>query len=90
MIPRPRESDSIAPIVSYLEKNLAKGHKLESLKWALINQKYSRIEIEKAIKIIEARRPAKKEEQFIQASVQEIKKEEVIVPKKGFWKSLFG
>ncbi len=35
-------------LVDYLKKNLRKGYTKESLKWALINQGHSRIEIDKA------------------------------------------
>ena len=41
----------IQQLVNYLKKNLAKGYTLESLKWALINQGYSRTEVERAIKL---------------------------------------
>lgn len=36
-------------IVEYFKKNLTKGYTEESLKWALIQQKYSRTDIERAI-----------------------------------------
>jgi hypothetical protein len=89
MIPRPKEGDAVAPIVHYIEKNLAKGHKLESLKWALINQKYSKIEIDKAIKIIEARTPKKEEPKVV--PMEEVKQEPIVIPeKKGFFARLFG
>jgi hypothetical protein len=39
-------------LVKYLEKNLAKGYTLESLKWALVNQGYSRSEVNRAIRIV--------------------------------------
>lgn len=39
----------INTIVNYLKKNLAKGYTSESLKWALINQGYSKTIIERAI-----------------------------------------
>lgn len=38
-------------LVKYIKKNLSKGYTMESLKWALINQGYSRSEVEKSIKI---------------------------------------
>lgn len=37
-------------LVSYIKKNLRKGYTLDSLKWALIRQGYSKIEVEKAMK----------------------------------------
>ena len=36
-------------LVAYLKKNSAKGYSMESLKWALVNQGYPKIEVEKAI-----------------------------------------
>jgi type III secretory pathway component EscU len=41
----------IQQLVDYLKKNLAKGYTLESLKWALISQDYSRSEVSRAIKL---------------------------------------
>jgi hypothetical protein len=83
-------AESVKQIVDYLDKNLKKGYSLESLRWALVNQKHSRIEIEKAIKIVEARTPSvEKEEQ----KKEEIKMatEEFVMPekKKGFFRKLF-
>ena len=40
-------------IVSYMKKNLKKWYTKESLKWALIGQGYSKIEVEKALKIVD-------------------------------------
>ncbi|MCX8159291.1 MAG: hypothetical protein N3D20_03355 [Candidatus Pacearchaeota archaeon] len=37
----------------YIKKNLRKGYTKESLRWALINQGHSRVEIDKAIKKVE-------------------------------------
>ncbi len=36
-------------LTEYIKKNLAKGYTSESLRWALINQKYSRMDVDKAI-----------------------------------------
>ena len=36
-------------LVDYFKKNLKKGYTTDALKWALINQGYSRINIEQAI-----------------------------------------
>ena len=37
-------------IVNYFKRNFKKGYTEESLKWALINQGYSRIRVEQGIK----------------------------------------
>ena len=36
-------------LVEYIKKNLKKGYTRESMKWALINQGYSRMEVDKAL-----------------------------------------
>lgn len=84
-----RENDIVQTIVAYIDKNLKKGYNLEELKWALVNQKYSRIEIDKAMKIVQARAPAVKTEptpQMVEQSIQEVSAPE----KKSLWKRIFG
>ena len=46
-----KETDYIQQLANYIRKNLSKGYTPESLKWALINQGHSRLEVEKAIKV---------------------------------------
>jgi hypothetical protein len=36
-------------IIEYFQKNFKKGYPLESLKWALINQGYLKLEVESAL-----------------------------------------
>ncbi len=84
----------IDELVSYLEKNLKKGYTKESLRWALMNQGYSKIEVEKALKKLDLELAKK-------APVLEIKPEikyEVIEPNeeisqsikhRSFWKKFF-
>lgn len=45
-----KKRNLIDDLVDYFKKNLKKGYTKESLRWALINQGYSKIEVEKAIK----------------------------------------
>lgn len=40
-------------IAEYVKKNLRKGYTKESLKWALVNQGYSKMEVEKALKKVD-------------------------------------
>ena len=84
-------AEATKQIVDYLDKNLKKGYKLEDLKWALVNQKHSRIEIDKAIKIVEARTPSAKKEEQKQEEIK-VATEEFVMPekKKGFFGRLFG
>lgn len=38
-------------LADYIKRNISKGYTTESLKWALINQGHSRVEVEKAINL---------------------------------------
>lgn len=46
------EESYIKHLVDYVRKNLSKGYTLDSLRIALENQDYSKISIERAIKIV--------------------------------------
>ena len=39
----------ITQLAEYIKKNLRKGYTKESLKWALVNQGHSKLEVEKAM-----------------------------------------
>jgi hypothetical protein len=83
--------DTVTALVSYLERNLKKGYKMDDLRWALVSQKHSRIEIEKAIKIIEARTPSAKKDEERKEEIKVATQEQIIEPpKKGFWSKIFG
>lgn len=47
------ELNYLKQLVDYIRKNLKKGYTKESLKWALINQGHSRLEIDKAFQKLE-------------------------------------
>ena len=36
-------------LTEYIKKNMSKGYTSESLRWALINQRHSRVDVDKAI-----------------------------------------
>lgn len=40
----------VRKLVNYFKKNLSKGYTVEALKWALINQDYSRTAVKRALK----------------------------------------
>ena len=79
-------------LADYIKKNLKKGYTLDSLKVALSNQDYSKMEVEKAIKRVQQElsreAPILKTRPQIEHRIVEPK----IVPeeKKSFWKKLFG
>ncbi|MEK6928654.1 MAG: hypothetical protein AABW65_01715 [Nanoarchaeota archaeon] len=81
----------IRELVEYIKKNLKKGYTKDSLRWALMSQGHSRIEVEKALKQVEV-------DLANTAPVLKTKPEisyELVEPanlpkKKSFWKKLFG
>lgn len=88
-----KKGDYIGELGEYIKKNLKKGYTKESLKWALVNQGHSKLEVEKALKKVD-------EELAKEAPVLKTKPEityDVLAPegavaeeKKSFWKRLFG
>jgi hypothetical protein len=88
-------------LADYIKKNLRKGYTLDSLKFSLITQGYSKISVENAIDIsnkqLAKELPEVKEKPQITYKITaedldsgESKSEIIQVEtKKGFWKSLF-
>ena len=78
---------------NYLKKNLKKGYTIESLKWALIKQGYSRTAIDKAIeqihKELAEKAPILKEKPMINYQIID-EKDNPIEIKKSWWKKLLG
>ncbi len=90
MYKHPNYGDQLA---DYIKNNLKKGYTKESLKWALVNQGHSKIEIEKAFKSAEenlAREaPILKTKPAIKHEVYDSSNNPIPV-KKSFWKNFFG
>jgi hypothetical protein len=83
-----KDKNYLQNLSDYIKKNLKKGYTKESLKWALINQGHSKIEVEKAVKLVDAELAS---EAPILETKPEIKVEIIPEPeKKSFWKRLFG
>ncbi len=78
-------------LASYIKKNLKKGYTKESLKWALVNQGHSKLEVEKALKLVEielaAAAPIMKTKPEIKVEIIEPKN--AFIEKKSFWKRIF-
>ena len=79
-------------LAEYIKKNLRKGYTKESLRWALINQGHSRMEVDKALKrtdeALAREAPILKTRPEIKYEVVEPK--DVVIEKKPFWKRWFG
>lgn len=87
-----KREDYIQQLAEYFKKNLKKGYTKESLKWALINQGHSRLEVEKAMRRVEEtlsqEAPVLKTRPDIKYEVIEPK--DAVIEKKSLWKRWFG
>ena len=80
-------------IINYFKKNLAKGYTLDSLKWALIDQGYSRaiveIALEQANKELAEKAPILKEKPVIKYEIID-EYDKPITIKKSWWRRFWG
>lgn len=88
-----RENERKRRLTEYFKKNLRKGYTVDSLKWALVSQGYSRTFIEEAI--TEANRQLAAEAPVLQEKPQithEIldENDQAVYVKKPWWKKLLG
>jgi len=83
---------SMRQMVDYLKNNVSKGYTMDSLKWALIKQGYSRSLVEKAIdaanKEIAETAPKLKEKPTIRYEIID-EHDNPIKVKKSWWERLF-
>ena len=88
-----KKGDYLGELSDYIKKNLRKGYTKESLKWALVSQGHSKLEVEKAKKKVEAdlskEAPVLKTKPEITYDVVE-PKNAILEEKKSFWKRIFG
>lgn len=87
-----KRGDYIGELGSYIKKNLKKGYTLDSLRWALISQGHSKIEVNKAIKRVEdelvKEAPVLKTKPDITYEV--VEPSEAVVQEKPWWKRILG
>ncbi len=87
-----KKGDYIGELAEYIKKNLKKGYTLDSLKYALIGQGHSKLEVEKAIKRVEDElahaAPVLKTKPDITYEV--VEPHETIVEEKPWWKKVLG
>lgn len=88
-----RESEQKKKLIEYIQRNLKKGYTLEALKWALINQGYSKVLVDKAIddthQELAKKAPILKEKPKIHYSIIDENDKPIFI-KKSCWKKLFG
>ncbi len=83
-----KQKGIVDDISEYVKKNLKKGYKKDSLKWALINQGHSKFEIEKAMQKAQAEIDAESRSTESKPKIEY--KITPIIEKKSFWKRFFG
>ncbi len=80
----------IQQLADYIKKNLAKGYTMDSLKFSLFNQGYSRTSVEQAVELanqqLAAQAPVMKEKPQI---IYKMITDENIVEKPGIFKRFF-
>ena len=80
-------------IVDYFKKNLKKGYTIESLRWALLNQGYTKTSVENAIeqtnKELAKSAPELKEKPVIKYEIIDEEDNPVLI-KRPFWKKVLG
>ncbi|MFA4952912.1 MAG: hypothetical protein WC584_01700 [Candidatus Pacearchaeota archaeon] len=82
-------------LIEYFKKNISKGYSSETLKWALIKQGYSRVEIdranEEAHKELSKTAPVLKEKPKIKYELLDEENKPIkVYTKKPWWKKLLG
>jgi len=79
-------------LVKYFKKNLKKGYDKDTLKWALVNQGYSRILVENAMeeasKQLAKKAPILKEKPVIKHEIID-EYDNPITIKKSWWRRIF-
>ena len=88
-----RETEQKRKLVNYIQSNLRKGYTLESLKWALISQDYSRPFVDKAIEEanqeMASKAPLVEDKPKISYQIMDEHDEPVTI-EKPWWKKIFG
>ena len=86
-----RKVDSKSTLVEYVKKHLTKNYSQDSLRWALIEQGYSRSAVDNAIKQVNKEiedRASIKEKPVISHQIIDENDNPVII-KKPWWKRIF-
>lgn len=94
--PIKKDANYMQSLIEYTKRNLKKGYSQDSLRWALINQGHSRIEVDKALSAAQAE--VSKESMVSQRASPSVQQTPPSMPqmdiepepKQSFWKRLFG
>ncbi len=83
-----RDETYIQRMTDYLKRNVKKGYTLETLRWALINQGHSKLEVEKAMGMVH--NELVKEAPVLKQEMPKIEPVNVQVEDRPWWKRWFG
>jgi hypothetical protein len=86
----PKGPFALEDIVDYLKKNLRKGYTKESLRWALTNQGYSKLEIEKAMRKVDQEMAEEAPVLRTKPQIRYERIEPVQEERKSWWRRLLG
>ncbi len=88
-----KETGHVRRLTEYLKKNFKKGYTPDSLKWALINQGYQKVSVEKAMELahqeLAREAPVFKEQPVITHEVVD-ETGKLVEAKKSWWKRWLG
>jgi dUTPase len=84
-----KDKNYLQNLSDYIKKNVKKGYTKESLRWALVNQGHSRIEVEKAMRLADAELAAAAPILRAKPEVH-VEFTPPVEEKKSFWGRLFG
>ncbi|MFH1801327.1 MAG: hypothetical protein ABH804_00630 [archaeon] len=89
-----REGEYKRNLIDYCKKNLKKGYSSQTLRYALLNQGYSRVlvegSLEKAHQELAQKAPVFKEKPKITHELYDSENKPVLVVKKPLWKRFLG
>ena len=87
------ETVHVKRLAEYFKKNLKKGYTSDSLKWALINQGYQKVSVEKAMELVNQelakQAPVLREQPIITHEVIDEHGKPVEI-KKSWWRRMLG
>ncbi len=90
--PIKKDANYVKNLVDYAKKNIQKGYTADSLRWALVNQGHSRIEVDKALTMAQSEVTKQSmSEARAQTKAQQQPQVQVDVEpeKQSFWKRMF-
>jgi hypothetical protein len=83
-----RDGDYMKSVISYIERNMARGYNMDQIKFTLMQHGYSRAAIDRGIRIYQQNHPVKAEPVVMEAPPAPEPVAEPVVEKKGFFSKI--